>query len=606
MDEERKLVSELQGKLAELDQKVWQYGKDMAAEFERHKERILRDVPKELSETVSKAIATSMKDYKALYPVPAGTNESGLAKGINNSKQADDTENNAPPEVYTGPKPIAFRPSTLEPRDDSQHSRSPHARDEEFMGIITPSFLPLLGDSRKERRESDERRASLERRRSIDSSQPSVPALKRTESLVDASTSTRSPTTTPEDSRPPVPSRRNTDEASVASDLSESTFPRSALRRSSNSSMKASPRRVRFDFEGTEVLPTSSPLPAPSVIAEGIYDSDDDEPGSQQVENIEEEEESPPLPKRISSSQKLRALSRQPLDEDDTIWTAVSAPDDGSPSIETASAPNVFSSGINEGINKLRLASPVIPSQQKMQDGVQISADDNDLPLDDMPEFNPIKGRTPILPASILSPINQSSIEGSDSPASPSRTPRPTWKTMHSFDEDNLDIGQGMRFDDDDQEELFDFDENTHQRSPPEEPQDDSSDKDNSSTTPSPTFQTESNPLFSRSPARPIFRPTAPEPSQATASLVSSFKRNHPFSMPIVSEAIHAQAASMGPVDSFVGSMTGRTGLDESNVASYRATGGIGSFTGGQSMTERMYMDDWKDEQAALKSKPKN
>lgn len=61
--------------------------------------------------------------------------------------------------------------------------------------------------------------------------------------------------------------------------------------------------------------------------------------------------------------------------------------------------------------------------------------------------------------------------------------------------------------------------------------------------------------------------------------------------MPVVSPDIHAQAASYGPVSSFVGSVNGRSGLDESNVQSFRAS--VGSFSGTpKSMSERMMLDD--------------
>ena len=61
MDDTSRLVSELQQKLSELDLKVWQYRRDMASQFAKYAEDLLRDVPKDVSDTVSKAIAESMK-----------------------------------------------------------------------------------------------------------------------------------------------------------------------------------------------------------------------------------------------------------------------------------------------------------------------------------------------------------------------------------------------------------------------------------------------------------------------------------------------------------------------------------------------------------------
>src|SRR5450756_236250 len=76
MDEATKLVSELQQKLTELDHKVWQYQRDMTSEFEKYAEDLLREVPQDISETVSKTIAESMKGCRFLYPDGARSIES--------------------------------------------------------------------------------------------------------------------------------------------------------------------------------------------------------------------------------------------------------------------------------------------------------------------------------------------------------------------------------------------------------------------------------------------------------------------------------------------------------------------------------------------------
>ena len=70
--------------------------------------------------------------------------------------------------------------------------------------------------------------------------------------------------------------------------------------------------------------------------------------------------------------------------------------------------------------------------------------------------------------------------------------------------------------------------------------------------------------------------------------------------MPIVSDEVHAQAASLGAINSFVGSVDGRSGLDESDVRSFRASGGIGSFSGTpKSLSERMMMDEMLETEEA-------
>jgi hypothetical protein len=63
--------------------------------------------------------------------------------------------------------------------------------------------------------------------------------------------------------------------------------------------------------------------------------------------------------------------------------------------------------------------------------------------------------------------------------------------------------------------------------------------------------------------------------------------------MPIVSPEVHNQAISMGNLNSFVGSVDGRSGMDEGDLQSFNRSGGIGSFSGTpRSMSERMMMDD--------------
>jgi hypothetical protein len=63
--------------------------------------------------------------------------------------------------------------------------------------------------------------------------------------------------------------------------------------------------------------------------------------------------------------------------------------------------------------------------------------------------------------------------------------------------------------------------------------------------------------------------------------------------MPIVSPEIHAKAEALGDMSSFVGSVHGTSGLDETDVLSFRNSG---VFSGTpKSMSERMYMDDLKE-----------
>jgi len=69
--------------------------------------------------------------------------------------------------------------------------------------------------------------------------------------------------------------------------------------------------------------------------------------------------------------------------------------------------------------------------------------------------------------------------------------------------------------------------------------------------------------------------------------------------MPIVSDEVQAMAASLGNMQSYVGGMSGRTGIDESNAQSFKESfGGSGSaprssFSGTpKSFSERMAMEN--------------
>ncbi|CAG8971799.1 hypothetical protein HYALB_00001909 [Hymenoscyphus albidus] len=352
MDEATRLVHELQGRLAALDNKVLQYRRNMTEDFTKYAEELLKDVDEDVSQKVQKIIAESMKDYKSLG-LEATTNSIESGSGTSSARPEP---NSAGRLQTTWPMAIPREEEEEEDEEESEEmARSPHEREIEFQGVFTPAYLPLLDST-----DRNERRGSCDTPRTPRS--PKSPVVERDSKgkgksidvglgSVDASTDTRSLTSTPEPPKPPIPKRQNTDEASIgSSELSESgTTRRSALRRSSTSSNtnRASPRRVRFDVEGEEVLPTESPYSSQLSMATSkdvpmeyeslslVYDSGDDD--EQQIEDIEEER---PPTKRVSSSQQLLQLSRRPLDEEENVqWTTVSAPPDGSASVATSGGP---------------------------------------------------------------------------------------------------------------------------------------------------------------------------------------------------------------------------------------------------------------------------
>lgn len=89
---------------------------------------------------------------------------------------------------------------------------------------------------------------------------------------------------------------------------------------------------------------------------------------------------------------------------------------------------------------------------------------------------------------------------------------------------------------------------------------------------------------------------TSPTPAPVKG-IVGSFK-GKPFSMPSVNEEVHAKAAAMGKMESYVGSMSGRTGVDASNPQSYQDS--LKQRSGGvpKTMSERLAMENLAEEDA--------
>lgn len=598
MDEASKLVSDLQDKLAELDHKVWQYRREMAAEFTKYAEDILHNAPQGTSETVLKAIASDIKKYESLSLDAAGWTESFQ------TGNSEGSERTVPSYFTNTTNPNSFDRS----EGDIEIPRSPHEREKEFRGIFTPPYLPLLdSESKNERRSSREQLS------------PAINNGKQKE--VERMSGHSSPdirplTPSPELRRIPPPRRRNTDEVSlvsVASDHSETPGRRSALRRLSSNSAKAqSPRRVRFDVEGSEVLPSSSPRPSESISTTDIpsevrllSDYSDDEGGSEQVEDIE----SPLVPKRVSSSQALRALSSQPYD-DHTEWTTLSAPPDGSASIAGLSSTEdgsddeklEISNGKQTSTPGSSSKSISIPTQTAHQPSeADIDDDEVETVSDDEENFGiaPLKRTSKSESATILSPIDGPNIDEDKTPTSATRSPSKSAFELEPTSYSSGDKGiQDTNFDDDDDDELFPFDENIQTRGLPDSTHDESDSED----PPSPIVEIEDEKESSK--AQPIQQSISPPimlpiydtpkpPVKPVNGIVGSYK-GRTFGFPVASDEVQARVANVN-VNSFVGSLNGNSGMDESDVRSFRESfrNGLGSFTGApKTMSERMMMED--------------
>ncbi|KAL2140795.1 hypothetical protein VTI28DRAFT_3229 [Corynascus sepedonium] len=315
MDDAARLVSELHDKLTELDGKVAAYQRDMLAEFNKHMDDCLKKCPDHVSSEVSRAIAASLSagKYPSLKPP---TFDAADLQAVGRATR--DGRKSPPP----------FLPHTSGTPKES--TRDPHARENEFHGVFTPTYLPLL--------ESNHR------------------ALQSPPMSPQPNADGRAPTLSPgsadrvDDSKEavvadyqgrPRTARTLTDRStsSVESSGSDSKTRRSALRRSS-SSAKGSPRRVRFDFEGEEVFPASSSPQQASVLTPTAESGAKPQPEAETPVNATDEDESTaytgpslldvegeedvlPKPRKVSSTQALQALSRCPLDEG-TTWRLVS------------------------------------------------------------------------------------------------------------------------------------------------------------------------------------------------------------------------------------------------------------------------------------------
>ncbi|PSR90407.1 hypothetical protein BD289DRAFT_481749 [Coniella lustricola] len=312
LDDTTRLIAELTTKLAELDGKVVAYRLDMAAEFTRYSEELLRSVPGEVASLVSQTIAGSLRDYPSLCP--QGSVASPALPPVT-----------AVPHQPTEPSETSNRSSSPALRDPSRDSdtepalrqRDPHDRELEFRGVFTPAFLPLL--------------ESVDRPVHSPPTSPSKLETAGTRTAHTSSSGSAAISNSAQRLRRPSPLRRGTDTSldSLASDSSGAKNRKSALRRSSGSSRAGSPResrRVRFEFQGQQVLPSSSPQPIPDPFSQADHVQDQSSPPSDSYTTSlsdvegEEDHQRSGAPKKVSSTQALRRLSKEPLD-DATVWT---------------------------------------------------------------------------------------------------------------------------------------------------------------------------------------------------------------------------------------------------------------------------------------------
>ncbi|KAK0674253.1 hypothetical protein QBC41DRAFT_309693 [Cercophora samala] len=634
MDDAARLVSELHDKLAELDGKVAAYQRDMLAEFHKHMEDCLKDYPDDISKKVSRVIAESMSRYPALSPTSHDMADSP-ATNHHTLKTPGWKGRKSPPPVLPHTSGVP-----------KEGPRSPHEREKEFQGVFTPTYLPLLeSNERSSYRSPPTSPVSVptvvqqQQQQQQQPQQPPPPPQQfpQQELQTPAPLSVDNVKKVEEIKKPeapvkgrPDPIRRLTDRStsSVESSSSDSKVRRSALRRRS-SSVKgaASPRRVRFDFSGEEVFPSSSPQQAASPVAMAVEDDEADKPKAELLPVVETpatstaavvEDESPepeedycgtslldvegeedflPRPKKVSSTQALQALTRSPLEEG-SFWTVVNAN-------------NNEESGKVNGQKEKEKANTPAPAPVKVDSQVTLR------PIDGPGEDTPVSGLlgSPIEELEQYIDDDESeeeflSMRPKNSKKSPSpggQTPfkSPPASRFSSSNQTPMSSGTSKTNGKQDvleEDPLFDFEDGENGTGKTEkylpEQEDDSDDDDGvevriphrpmrMTPTPLQTVLEDENKKHSRTTSLPPVSPSA----VLFGHSVGSFKGNSFSLNPIKNTKLYDEIAGLKDVHFFVGSVDGRSGAEAADMGSYRAMS-KGVPVVPRSFTERLAIEE--------------
>lgn len=616
---EARLLAELQYKLGLLDRKLKDHRLALLAEFDDYYRQQLREADPAVVSAVNASLQSSLSEYPDLRPRIPQLDDSHPLRELPTS----------------APSAAAFQPSSPAAATTSDLRTSSNTRDHEtdFQGLFTPSYLPLL-DSRppipaSPRTFSPPTSPTTLPLRSArptggvgetiktlqqPQSGPSSSGCEQAVSMAVQDEKDESSSTTPDSlvAKRPSHARSSTDDttSSAMSDKSDKTR-RSALRRSSSSSKTPqSPRRVRFDFMGTEVLPTASPqsselvTPRPSSPRPAGHKSDS-------LLSDDDDDYKPP-PRKISSSEALRALSRKPLEG--TIWTVVNPDSDDASSDHTNSRPVTPNSPARpQGLESDALRSPKIPipepsprtqrlgsvheEQEDDADNVGEEEGDDDSSSDDgflaMAKPKSFRNKMALQPAGPPSPSKEAADEPPNSEKALKNIPG---KVVPRNNSRNPAASKS-----EEEEDPFHFEmgglsapPRPRARPPPITTRDEE-ESDEEVALPSRVDLS----AYSTSPAVSIGRPklpsgpTTPTSAKFQVGSVGSYK-GRPIVMPVVrNPEIHAQAESLGDFNTFVGGLDGGSGLDEGDMNSFRASVMPGGFSGTpRSLTERFMMEE--------------
>ncbi|KAI0481220.1 hypothetical protein GGR56DRAFT_310320 [Xylariaceae sp. FL0804] len=593
------LAAELLHKLAELDQKVSDYRLEMAQQFKLYSAQLLQHVPADVSARVEDVVAGQVQNYPALRPALGTASDSPPPAG----SSLGDAHNRRP-----SAPPLVLHTSGLSPVD-SLHSE--RVREREFHGLFTPSYLPLLDAVPRDNKTTGSNTTPGT------TTLPAAPANRESNSTQDPS-SPCPPTTLSAPSQRLEPVRYPTDDntSSVTSDDSTARLRRSAMRRSSSSSIRMSPRRVRFDVEGEEVLPTVSPpmspqpLECPVSTQAQMFSTTtllDESPGAVVMNGTGDLlGSSPPRPKKVTSTERLKAMTRNST-EDTSTWTIVgSLQGEDAEEDELVMAPSSKrrthgdADGVSHRNDDMRRSTqsdfaPEADIGTGTGEAARENEDDDDLLA--MPPLSSFKGKKR---------FSSSSLEAGTEAESGTTAPETPRQTKSAAPNSQMHKPIAATPDD---ESLFEFEEYDGEDSGSvngrirqgvskyieEIPEVEEGDEEGGITPMPQGSERQSKPSpYSSSPAmsmtrRPKEQPTSAESSRTTAPSAGSY-RGKPFNIGVVrNEELYKQASDMGNFSSFVGSVDGRSGVDESS--SYRPC--TDSFTGTpRSLSERLMLED--------------
>ncbi|RSL65404.1 hypothetical protein CEP54_004191 [Fusarium duplospermum] len=600
--EEARLVDDLSQRLSELEHKVQTFRHEVASDFLRYYHDLLRDIHPDVASSIRQSLAKSLPNYPDLTSALTSLDLEADSRAF--ARPGSGQRHLSPPTAA----------STTSGSGAAEPPGSPRDRHQELHGLFTPSYLPLLESSpmlpispplpnlpspplamllpepgiraeEQQQAEQQEQGADMGHQPGLDELQSGLPAL-------------------PQSPARPGHVRRATDDTTSSghSDRSESKTPRSALRRSSSASRPPhSPRRVRFDVMGAEVLPTASPQPTDFMIPPAVPAPPIDEPGTDSMLYDEFEEQAPP--RKISSSEALRALSRAPL-EDGTVWTLVNSNTDQTAAEQRGSVTTSQDAQTEERSSPMLIA-PEPPSAMYIPESVRIertlgsvseepeedteqdnSSDDEFLSMAKPKSFT--NKKPPGSPSLAKSPEESKPSEPIPSPKSPVKPQGSSGNGPTNAPDDS----------DGEEDDLFHFEAGG--LSAPPKPQ------------PKPLVVQEEEPevelpdvpeseqsLYATSPAVHITKrdvssgPTTPTATRFQVGSLGSYK-GRPVIMPVVrNPEVHAQAASLGNFNTFVGGLDGRSGMDEGDLNSFRASVANTGFSGTpRSFTERLMMEE--------------